>query len=63
MKKYFKVILVLVRALSIYNAAEVFAAQEGVLRVRTESSFPPFVFRDDSGNVAGIDAYHARSVA
>ena len=63
MKKYFKVILVLVMALSFFNPAEVFAAQEGILRVGTESSFPPFVFRDDSGNVAGFDVDLARSVA
>jgi len=63
MKKYIRVILALVMALSFCNSGEVFAAQKGILRIGTESSFPPFVFRDDSGNLAGFDVDLARSVA
>ena len=63
MKKASKVMLVFVLVLSLCWPAAGSEARVGVLRIGTESSFPPFAFRDDTGNLAGFDVELARTVA
>ncbi|MGB4209487.1 MAG: transporter substrate-binding domain-containing protein [Thermovirgaceae bacterium] len=63
MRKVSKVMLALVLALSFYGTASASDTQGGILRIGTESSFPPFAFRDDTGNLAGFDVDLARTVA
>ena len=63
MKKGFRVILVLTAALFLCGSAAASDTQGEILRIGTESSFPPFAFRDDTGNLAGFDVDLARAVA
>ena len=63
MRKASKVMLVLVLVLSLCWPAAASEARVGVLRIGTESSFPPFAFRDDTGNLAGFDVELAKTVA
>ncbi|WP_088009138.1 amino acid ABC transporter substrate-binding protein [Indiicoccus explosivorum] len=37
--------------------------EEGVLRIGTEGTYPPFTFHDDSGELTGFDVEIAREVA
>ena len=63
MKRHIVLALMLVVLAAFCPLIEAYGTPEGALRVGTESSFPPFVFRDDSGGLEGFEIDLAKAVA